>query len=237
MRRVLLTDEIDLVLDDLTSAMGDHFQVYSCGSGKGLTQVIEDFRPDLMVLDLSMPGYDPMDVLRSIQNRNILVIATCLGITDYLVQLLDQLGVRWLITKPLQSSTVAARLLELELQLDDPPDRNIRSAVYDLLIQTGIPLSRPAFHPLTEAILFAVQNPDCSMVEDLYPQVAKACNTTTASVEITMRRGIEQAFRFRNRYIWKRLFDNTALAKCPSNSAYIKQLAHTIRKQLHLHTY
>lgn len=237
MRRVLLTEDIDLVLDDLTKALGDHFQIRSCGTGRGLIRVIEEFEPDLMVLDLSMPGYDPFEVLRSTQSRNIPVIATCLGVSDYLAQLLDQLGVRWLMVKPLQAAVVAARLLELELQLNDPPDRAARSAVYDLLLQAGIPLNRPAFRPLTEAILFAVENPDCSMIEALYPHVARICGTTDASIEITMRRGIEQAFRFQNRYTWKQLFDNTATEKCPSNSAFIKQLAHTVRKQLHMHTY
>lgn len=237
MRRVLLTDELQEVLADLTKAMGDHFQVRSCQTSRGLTQVIESYCPDLMVLDLSMPGYDPFDVLRSIRHRNIQVIATCWGVSDYLIQLLDELGVRWLMVKPLQSSVVAARLLELELQLDDPPDRAVRSTAYGLLMQIEIPLSRPAFRPLAEAITFAALNPGCSMTEDLYPHVARVCGTTPGSAEITIRRGIEQAFRFRKLFTWKRLFDNTAAEKCPSNSAFIKQLAHIIRKQLHLPTY
>ncbi len=237
MRRVLLTDELEAVLDDLTKAMGDHFQVYSCRTGRGLTQVIEDFSPDLMVLDLSMPGYDPFEVLRSIQHRTIQIIATCLGVSDYLAQLLDELGVRWLMVKPLRSAAVAARLLELELQLDDPPDRSARSAVYALLMQADIPLNRPAFRPIAEAILFAIPDPECSMTEQLYPHVAHVCGMTTASAEITIRRGIEQAFKYRNRYNWSRLFDNTASEKCPSNSAFIKQLAHIVRKQLHMNTY
>ena len=236
MRRVLLTDDLEEVLDDLTNALGDHFQVYTCQTGRGLTEVIENFRPDLLVLDLSMPGYDPFDVLRSIQNQNIQIVATCLGVTDYLAQLLDELGVRWLMVKPIQSAVMAVRLLELELLLDDPPDRAIRSAVNDLLLQAGVPLRRTGYRPLAESIVFAVADPECSMVDRLYPHVAQICGTTAGSVDISMRRCIEQTFKFRKPYAWKRLFGSSATEKCPSNSAFIKQLAHIVRKQLHFDT-
>ena len=236
MRRVLLTDELQEILDDLTRALGNHFEVYSCKPGAHLTQVLEDFRPELMVLDLSAPGYDPFGFLQTVKHKNIQVIATCFGTTDYLVQLLDEIGVRWLIVKPLQSDTLAARILELELELDDVPDKAMRSAVYTALLQAGISLGRPAFRPLTESILFAVQNPSCSMTEELYPHVAHICGTTTTAIDIAMRRGIELAFRCHRPYNWYQLFGSTA-QKCPSNSSFIKQLAHTIRKQLHLPTY
>lgn len=237
MRRVLLTDEYQEILDDLTQALGDHFELYSCQPGPQLAQVIAEFRPELMVLDLSMPGYDPIALLRSVRHEHIQVIATCLGISDYLVELLDEIGVRWLISKPLESKTVAAHLLELELELDGCPDKVMRSAVYGVLLQAGVPLSRSAFLLLTESILFAVRNPACSMTDQLYPHVARSCGTTTGSVEITMRRTIELAFRCRRPYEWRQLFDSTASEKCPSNSSFIKQLAHTVRKQLHLPTY
>ena len=237
MHRVLLTDELQEVLDDLTRALGDHFEVYSCKPGPHLMQVLEDFRPELMVLDLSMPGYDPFGLLRAVKHKNILVIATCYGTTDYLVQLLDEIGVRWLTVKPLQASTMAARILELELELDDVPDKAMRSAVYTVLLQAGISLSRSTFRPLTESILFAVQNPTCSMTDELYPHVARICDTTTTAIDIAMRRSIELAFRCRRPYEWRRLFDSAAAEKCPSNSSFIKQLAHTVRKQLHMPTY
>ena len=237
MHRVLLTDELQEVLDDLTRVLGDHFEVYSCKPGPHLTQVLEHFRPELMVLDLSAPGYDPLGVLKTINHKNIQVIATCYGTTDHLVQLLDEIGVRWLIVKPLQAVTLAARMLELELELDDVSDKAMRSAIYTVLLQAGIFLGSPAFRPLTESILFAVQNPSCSMTDQLYPHVARICNTTTTAIDIAMRRGIELAFRCRTPYNWRRLFDSTAAEKCPSNSSFIKQLAHTVRKQLHLPTY
>ena len=232
MRRLLLTDEIDLVLDDLTQAMGDHFQIYTCQSGHDLLQAVEQYNPDLMVLDLSMQGYDPLHMLQTIKDRNILIIATCFGTTDYLTQLLDSLGIRWLIYKPLRSSVVAARLLALELELDDPPDRAARSAAYDLLMQSGIELHRKAFPLLSESIIYAALHPGCSMVDELYPHVARICGTTTTAADITMRRCIELTFKYKNTYNWKCLFDSTSLAACPSNSAFIKQLAHIIQKQL-----
>lgn len=237
MHRVLLTDEYQEILDDLTQALGDHFEVYSCQPGPRLAQIIMDFRPELMVLDLSMPGYDPFGLLRAVKCQNIQVIATCFGISDYLVRLLDEVGVRWLISKPLESKTVTTRLLEMELELDGCPDKAIRGAVYGVLLQAGVALNRSAFRLLTEAVLFAVQNPSCSMTDQLYPHVAHICGTTTGSVEISIRRGIELAFRCRRPYEWRRLFDSAASEKCPSNSAFIKQAAHTVRKQLHMPTY
>ena len=232
MRRVLLAEELELLLEDLVRAMGTHFQVFTCATGPELLQTLEHVMPDLMVLDLSMSGYDPFHVLKTIQNRNIPVIATCFGCNDYLIQLLDNLGVRWLITKPLQSATVAARLLELELELDDPPDRAVRSAAYTLLLKAGITLRQQSFDLLSEALVYAAMHNGCSMVDELYPHVAQKFNTTSGAADIAMRRCIERAYKFKNPYNWGCLFDRTATAVCPSNSAFIKQLAHIIQNQL-----
>lgn len=232
MRKVLLTDAMQDVLDDIAFALGDHFQVRTCCDAAVLAQTVEQYEPELLLLDLSIPNYDPFALLRKIQNKRVSVIAVALDANDYLARLLDELGVRWLIVKPLRAEMVATRLLELELELDDPPDRAIRRAVYSALQEVGVRLFYQGYMTLAEGIVYACTHEDCSMTDELYPYVAQVCGGTVASVEKAMSRCIEQAFRRRRAAVWEALFGATERTKCPTNSKFIKHLAHTARKQI-----
>ena len=233
MRRLLLTDEAEEVLDHLTKELGSHFEICRCTTSDVLMEYVETFEPELMVLDLGLSKYDPLAFLAAIRHKNIQVIATNSYITDTLARELDVLGVRWLICKPFLGRVMAGRLLDLELQLDNPPDGTVRSTVYKILQELGIYLNRSAFRLLTEGIIFAVFNPGCALLDELYPYVAQQCNTSTSSVEINIRRGIEQAFRYRNPYNWKCVFGQM-VQNCPTNGKFIKHIAAVIRLDLNM---
>lgn len=233
MRRVLLTNPLQEILDDLRFSVGDYFHTHSCKDALDLIEVIEHYDPDLIVLDLSMPRMDLPAVLETLEQRRTPLIATSLLINDYVIDLLRPLNTHLLINTPFLSPVIATRLLEMAAKLDAPADLPIRLAVYDLLLNVGV-YPKLNGHPLlAESIIYAALHPDCSMVDELYPWVAKTCGGTPSSVEISMRRCIEQVFRRRNPYEWGRLFDRSALVKCPSNSSFIKQLAMKAQKPVY----
>ena len=231
--RLLLTDGSTDVLNHIAKELGDFFEVCTCTDGYDLMEYVETFRPELMVLDLAMPGYDALAFLTAIRHKNIQIIATNFYISDYLAQRMDELGVRWLICKPCMGDVIAGRLLELSLELEEPPDKQVRNTVHKMLMELGIRMSRNVFRLLTEGIIFAVFNPDCGLIDELYPHVARQCNTSAASVEVTIRRGIEFAFKYRKPYSWKCVFGQD-LERTPTHGYFIKHLANLIRNDLHM---
>ncbi len=232
MRRVLLTDSAQDVLDDLVFALGDHFQVFTCCHGTDLQQMLETVKPEIVLLDLSMKGYDPEQVLGDLKKQNVQVVASAFSFNDYTVRLLDELGVRWLMVKPLHADGMAARLLELELELQQPPDLALRKAVVSQLLQIGVRLRCQGFRQLTEGIVYACTHEGFSVTEGLYPYVAQVCGSTAMAAEKTISRCIGQAFAGRKHYVWAALFGDGIKEKCPTNSHFISHVAHAVHKQL-----
>ena len=108
--------EMLLVDDDaeLRSDMANYFSrnghaVEQCGSGEDALGLAERRAFDVMVLDLNMPGFSGLDVLKELQSRNAeceVVVLTGEATVEAAVEAM-KLGAREFLTKPisLKSST------------------------------------------------------------------------------------------------------------------------------------
>lgn len=226
MRKVLLTDGMQEVLEDLVFALGDSFAIRTCSNGLRLRELMEDFKPDILLLDLSMPGYDPTAFLRELSGEKPLILATGFFQNDYLVRLLEGWDVKGLMIKPLVADGVASRLLKLELELDSEPE--LRGAVHEVMLGTGVRLRYSGFRQLTEGILFACKNDRYALIEELYPHVAVVCASTAQAVEKAITRCIRQAFERANKEVWAALFGQK---RCPSNGVFIRRLSQGVTKK------
>lgn len=232
MRRVLLTDSLSEVLEDYQRALSDHFQLFFCSDGAQLIDTIDQIKPDLMVLDLSLPRLDYGALEQRLRGKQIPILATALFSNAEVEDYGERIGVRWIYVKPVQSYAVAARLLEFEMLLDNTPDMQLRADVYSRMLGLGATLSSGGFRMLAEGVVYACKHEHCSMTDELYPYVARVCGGTAGSVEIAMRRCIQQAFKRGAPIQWRYYIKMTPPDKCPSNSAFIKQLAFMIRKYM-----
>lgn len=112
MKKVLVVDDepkiIQLTQDYLENA---GFSVISAGDGERSLAVIQAEKPDLVVLDLGLPGMDGLDVCRSIRktsNLPIIMLTARDEETDKLVGL--ELGADDYITKPFSPKELVARV-------------------------------------------------------------------------------------------------------------------------------
>ena len=99
---------IQLTQDYLENA---GFSVISAGDGERALTVIQVEKPDLVVLDLGLPGMDGLDVCRSIRktsNLPIIMLTARDEETDKLVGL--ELGADDYITKPFSPKELVARV-------------------------------------------------------------------------------------------------------------------------------
>ena len=71
MNKILIVDDEKsiriLYQDELTE---EGYDVITLGDGSKLMEVIEQWRPDLIVLDIKLGEYDGLDLLQDIRNRN-----------------------------------------------------------------------------------------------------------------------------------------------------------------------
>lgn len=112
MKKILVVDDepkiIQLTQDYLENA---GFSVISAGDGEDALVVIQAEKPDLVVLDLGLPGMDGLDVCRSIRkasNLPIIMLTARDEETDKLVGL--ELGADDYITKPFSPKELVARV-------------------------------------------------------------------------------------------------------------------------------
>ncbi|HRA47461.1 MAG TPA: response regulator transcription factor [Thermomicrobiales bacterium] len=114
MRRLILVvdDEPAIVRLVRAKLVADQFQVITAVSGEACLTVLENERPDLIVLDLMMPGIDGFETLRRIRQIApipVIMLTARAADADKLRGL--QSGADDYVTKPFNPDELAARIV------------------------------------------------------------------------------------------------------------------------------
>jgi DNA-binding response OmpR family regulator len=109
-QRVLVVDDEPTVCDVVARYLQrDGFVVRQLDNGDAVLDVIDRFRPDLIVLDVMLPGRSGLDVLRDLQHRVPVVLLTARA--DEADRVLGlELGADDYVVKPFSPRELAARV-------------------------------------------------------------------------------------------------------------------------------
>jgi DNA-binding response OmpR family regulator len=112
MKTILVVDDerkiVDLARDYLEHA---GFAVRTAGDGPSALEILARDRPDLVVLDLGLPGLDGLDVTRQIRRDSNLPVIMLTARDDELDKLLGlELGADDYLTKPFSLRELVARV-------------------------------------------------------------------------------------------------------------------------------
>ena len=112
MKTILVVDDerkiVELARDYLEHA---GFLVRTAGDGEAALEVVERHRPDLIVLDLGLPGLDGLDVTRRIRRDSNLPVIMLTAREDELDKLVGlELGADDYLTKPFSPRELVARV-------------------------------------------------------------------------------------------------------------------------------
>lgn len=186
------------------------FTVTACYDGLSAIRECEHNRPDAMVLDMVMPNFDGLDVLNTLNEKELHVntIAISLPVGDEFINRALQGGARYYMTKPFNVKALAERLYDTATAAasETTPDisgagrarlcRTLDEKLSNIFITVGIPAHIKGYHYLREAVKLTVENPDIinSITKRLYPSVAARFATTPSKVERAIRHAIEVAW-------------------------------------------
>ncbi|HMQ31970.1 MAG TPA: response regulator transcription factor [Chloroflexaceae bacterium] len=136
--KILLVDD-DTTLAEVTAfaLRRAGFLVIIAHNGLEALEVWERERPDLLILDVQLPGKDGLDLCREIRQTSMvpIIMLTVRGGDDDIVQGLE-LGADDYMPKPFSPRQLIARVRALLRRSQSVP-RQARLALHDLVLDTG----------------------------------------------------------------------------------------------------
>ena len=102
--KVMIADDHELIREGLKQLLeldGDIVVVSEAGNGEECLEKLKKIKPDVLLLDINMPGQNGIDVLQKIRNRNVntrVLILTVHNEIEYLLKAVD-IGVNGYLMK------------------------------------------------------------------------------------------------------------------------------------------
>ena len=245
---VMIADNTEEFCSSLVTALqrSEGFRVVgTANDGEQAVRMILEKQPQILVLDLMLSKKDGLSVLKAIStmDRKPAVLATSGFITDYVASAAANLGVQYLMLKPCDMTALTERLEELRggqtvrsFSAAQESKPSIEAMVTSIIHEIGVPAHIKGYQYLREAILIAVEDMDVinAITKVLYPQVAKAFQTTPSRVERAIRHAIEVAWDRGDLDTLQRFFGYTVsnTKGKPTNSEFIALIADKLQLQL-----
>ncbi|MCR3752494.1 response regulator transcription factor [Lentzea californiensis] len=137
--RVLLVEDDERIQQALGLALSDEgFSVDETGSGEEALHRLETESFDVVLVDLTLPGVDGLEVVRTIRTRGdlpIIVVTARTDARDVIAGL--EAGADDYVTKPLMASVLAARVRAL-LRRRGPGREFVRIGALEIRPQEGL---------------------------------------------------------------------------------------------------
>jgi two-component system response regulator MtrA len=146
--RVLVVDDDPSLSEMLTIVLRQEgFDSMVCAAGEKAMSAVREFRPDIVLLDLMLPGKDGIDVCREIRAESGVPIVMLTAKSDTVDVVLGlESGADDYIVKPFQSKVLIARVRARLRRTDDPAPEMLQ--IGDVTIDVAGHAVRRAGEPL-----------------------------------------------------------------------------------------
>jgi two-component system response regulator (stage 0 sporulation protein A) len=257
---VLIADdnkEFCNILNDYLLNQSDIVVVGIAKDGIEALKLIEEKKPDLVILDIIMPHLDGLGVLERLNNMNVepmpnVIVLSAVG-QDKITQRAITLGADYYVVKPFDMDVFTKRIRQMfnntisdvgnkkhtivdeereEIVVNKRP-LDLESEITSIIHEIGVPAHIKGYMYLREAISMVVNNIELlsAVTKELYPSIAKKYNTTASRVERAIRHAIEVAWSRGQVDTINKLFGYTihnGKGK-PTNSEFIAMIADKLR--------
>lgn len=215
---------------------------------------IREYRPDVAIIDGIMPRLDGLGVLERLQknpdiHQPITIMLSAIS-QEKVIERALELGAGYYMVKPFDLDALISRIRQLMQELPKQAKATehptaftkslmpstaltLEARVTDILHEIGVPAHIRGYHYIREAIIMSVNDMEILnyITKELYPSIAKKCNTTPSRVERAIRHAIEVAWNRGKVDVIEQLFGytiNNHKGK-PTNSEFIALIADRLR--------
>ncbi len=216
-----MNDKIKVIIadseEDLCNRLLNYFNKNSiiqvikiCNDGFSTLKAVKSLQPDMLILDLILPGADGIEVLKGIQeikDRPNVIVTSVLE-NSQMIHCACALGADYYICKPYALDSMLERILQIESNtyvmksaeysqktnqaLKKLEGSSLEVKVTSAIRRLGIPAHIKGYQYTREAVILSISDDNMLtyITKCLYPTIAKAHNTTSSSVERAIRHAI-----------------------------------------------
>ncbi len=123
--KILVVDDEPAILQVVTAYLEkEGFEVYTATSGPEALQAVHTYRPDIVVLDIMLPGMDGLEVLTRLRRDSDVYVIMLTAKTEEMDRVLGlSLGADDYVTKPFSPRELVARVKAALRRLHQKPER------------------------------------------------------------------------------------------------------------------
>lgn len=223
--------------------------IWTANNGQVCLSMLEQERPDVLLLDIIMPHLDGIGVLETLQETNQMedmqiMMLTAFGQENVMSQAAS-LGASYYMLKPFEFERLIGQIFKIagmskvnesSIAMQSSgvvSQKDLETTITSIIKEVGVPPHIKGYVFLREGIQLVYDDAELlsSVTKVLYPEIAKKFNTTPSRVERAIRHAIEVAWKRGNFDFISETFGGTEhhLNNKPSNSEFIAVVADKIR--------
>ena len=254
---VLIVDADEAFADTLGMRVIARSNLTLCGkvySGDAVLPVVREKRPEIIIMDLTLPALDGISVIRMLQKEltyKPIIIITSAYSNEMQRYLINDIPNAYFVRKPVSCEHLLDRTGELvraaagmyarsagenieaerafyrilKHNNEDSTYKRVTGLLHDL----GVPAHLTGYGYLREAVCMVIENPILinNMTKQVYPTLAARHNKTVASIEKAIRTAVEVSWNRGKVEILEEVFGFTVNVQKgkPTNTEYIAMLA------------
>ena len=233
MQRLLIAHSSEVLRELLSDMFLDVFSVQCCGDGDTAMALLDEFRPDALILECNLPYKDGLTVLQEATHRPAAILGIGTGLNTYTANACAALGMGYLLTAP-SADAIRLRLLDLVRRAESRGQTlSLREQTEQHLHALGLSPHLDGYKQLAVGIPLFYEDPAQLLDKELYPRIGEQLGCKSPkTVERNLRHAIQSAWEGRNESVWRKYFPPAANGRipCPGNKTFIARIARMLRK-------
>ncbi len=146
MYKIMLADDEGIVIDSLKfiieKEFGGECEIAFAKTGRSVIELAEEFRPDIAIMDIQMPGINGIEAMKEIRQSNknvIFIVMSAYDKFDYAKEAI-KLGVLEYITKPMERTKIIGALQSAMTLVDKERTRRSNDLLIKEKLETVVPI-------------------------------------------------------------------------------------------------
>ncbi len=247
--------ELCATLSDLIELQEDMELIGTAYDGIEALQLVEESKPNVLILDITMPYLDGIGVLEKLaefEHPPIVIILTAFE-QEAMIQRLITMGASYYMVKPFDASSLIERVRQFATKRQSSPLKNLKATeepgiynsncreknnsqleleVSKLFHEMGIPAHFRGYAYLRDAIVMAAKEVEVlgNITKNLYPRIAEKYRSSASGVESAIRHTIEIGWERGNSEFIRDFFGaENGKNRFPTTASFIAKVADKLR--------